>query len=151
MWLWVACSSANCASVSKHAMHRCPGLTRQGHTARMSCMFQVSAFRASLNKDLRTSRLVDHWKFQVAPRTALRTPLERLALASPHGCASRTPTTPTLAFPSQANNALLGWRHAFGARLFSPWRGHTSCKLWLPRMRAPTRICPAWSAGHPGL
>ena len=43
MWLWVACSSANCASVSKHAMRRCPGLTRQGHTARMSRMFQVSA------------------------------------------------------------------------------------------------------------
>ena len=79
-----------------------------------------SAFRASLNKDL---RLQNPGSFKVAPCAALRTSRECLALASQHGCASRTLTTPTLAFPSQANNVLLGWRHAFGTRLFSPWRG----------------------------
>ena len=50
------------------------------------------------------------------------------------------PLTHTLAFPSQANNAWLGWHCAFSTRLFNPWRGHTSCKLWLPRMRVPVGI-----------
>ena len=71
------------------------------------------------------------WKFQAAPCIALETFRECLALASPHGCASRTPTTHTPAFPSQVNSALLGWRRAFHSRPFSRWRGHASCKLWL--------------------
>ena len=58
-------------------------------------------------------------------------------LANPRGCASRAPITHILAFPSQASDALHGWRCAFSTRPFSPWRGHTSCKHWLPRMRVP--------------
>ena len=54
-------------------------------------------------------------------------------LANSRGCALRTPITHILAFPSQASNALHGWRCAFSTRPFSPWRGHTSCKHWLPR------------------
>ena len=120
-----------------------------------------SVFRASLNKGLKTSHspfracgsqwAPKSWKFQVAPCTALRTSRKCRALASPHGCASRAPITHTLAFPRQANNALLGWRCAFSTRLFSPWRGHTSCKLWLPRMRVPKTTWSGSGAGqsHP--
>ena len=44
MWLGLLAVALTVpASVLKHAMYRCPGLTRQGHTARMSRMFQVSA------------------------------------------------------------------------------------------------------------
>ena len=116
-----------------------------------------SAFRASLTKDLKTSHslpglwITASWKFQAAPCIAPKTSRKCLALASPHGCASRTPTTHTPAFPSQANSALLGWRRAFDTCLFSLWRGHTSCKLWLPPMRVPKMIWWGLGAGqsHP--
>ena len=79
-----------------------------------------SAFRASLNKDLKTSHSLPglsitvapkFWKFQVAPCTALRTSRGCPALANPRGCASRTPITHILAFPSQASNASHGRRY----------------------------------------
>ena len=50
-------------------------------------------------RDCGSQRAPKSWKFQAAPCIALKTFRECLALASPHGCASRTPITHTPAFP----------------------------------------------------
>ena len=93
-----------------------------------------SAFRASLNKDLKTSHsLVDHsglqnlTKFQVAPCTA-RTSRGCPALANPRGCALRTPIYTSLSKSSQ------------------------QCLTWLALcfQRSPVQLWPAASTGCRG-